>query len=63
MEFTVQVSINASAEKVWEVISTNFNDISEWSSFVITSHGIPNLPTGSGRICNVKGAGEVVEKL
>jgi hypothetical protein len=63
MNFTKQVTINASADKVWEIIGTNFNDISEWSSFVITSEANPDVEPGAGRVCHVKGAGEVVENL
>ena len=63
MQFTKQVTINASADKVWEILGTQFNNISEWSSLVVTSNAIPNLPEGSGRICHVKGFGETVEKL
>ena len=63
MEFSKQITVNASAERVWKVIGEDFNDISEWSSFVNTSEAIPNLPEGSGRVCDVKGVGEIVETI
>ena len=63
MEYSTQVTVNASAEKVWKIIGTDFNDISEWASFVITSEANPDLPEGGGRVCNVKGAGEIYETI
>ncbi len=63
MEFERQVAVNASADKVWKIIGTDFNNISEWASPVLESHAIPSLPEGSGRVCNVKGAGKVTEAL
>jgi len=63
MEFERKATINASADKVWKIIGTDFNDISEWASPVLESHAIPNLPEGSGRVCNVEGAGKVIEAL
>ena len=63
MEFNRQVTINASADKVWKIVGTDFNNISEWASPVLESHAIPDLPPGSGRVCNVKGVGKVVEAL
>ena len=63
MEFSTQITVNASAEKVWKIIGTNFNDISEWASFVVTSEANPDLPDGGGRVCNVKGVGEVYETI
>lgn len=63
MQFSKQTTINTSADKVWEILGTNFNNISEWASFVLDSQAIPDLPEGSGRICNVKGLGETYERL
>ena len=64
MELTKQVTINASAEKVWKIVGDDFNDVSEWASPVLESHANPNLPPGEkGRVCQVKGAGEVVENV
>ncbi|MBV7337438.1 SRPBCC family protein [Chloroflexi bacterium TSY] len=63
MEITRQVTVNASAEKVWNILGTDFNNISEWASFVIDSKAIPDMPPGSGRVCQVRGAGEVKETI
>ncbi len=63
MNVTRQVTVNAPADKVWSILGTDFNKISEWASFVIDSEGIPDLPSGSGRVCQVKGSGEVKETI
>lgn len=63
MEFKRNVTVNAPADKVWEVLGPGFNDISNWASPVITSEPLPDLPAGSGRVCNVKGAGAVEETI
>ncbi len=63
MQFTKQITVDTSADKVWEILGTNFNDISEWASPVISSHAIPDLPAGSGRICQIKGLGETYERI
>ena len=63
MNITRQVTVNASADKVWKILGDDFNNISEWASFVVDSNAIPDQPEGSGRICNVKGTGEVVETI
>ena len=63
MEIKRQVTVNASADKVWKILGTDFNNISEWASSVLESKAIPDLPPGSGRVLNVKGLGEVVETI
>lgn len=64
MELTKQVTVNASADKVWKIVGTDFNDISEWASPVLESHANPNLPKGEkGRVCQVKGSGEIIENI
>ncbi len=63
MQVTRQTTVNISADKVWQILGTDFNNISEWAGIVLESNAIPDLPTGSGRICNVKGVGNTLEKL
>ncbi|MEM7126802.1 MAG: SRPBCC family protein [Chloroflexota bacterium] len=58
-----QVTVNAPADKVWNILGADFTNISEWASFVVESKPIPNMPEGSGRVCNVKGTGEVKETI
>lgn len=63
MQVTQQTTINASADKVWQILGTDFNNISDWAGIVLESNAIPDIPEGSGRICNVKGVGKTLEKL
>ncbi|WP_420630684.1 SRPBCC family protein [Candidatus Leptofilum sp.] len=63
MQITRATTVNVSADKVWKILGTDFNNISEWASVVLDSEAIPDMPTGSGRICNVKGIGNTLEKL
>ena len=64
MELTKQMTVNASADKVWKIVGTDFNDISEWASPVLDSHANPDLAPGEkGRVCEVKGAGQVIENI
>lgn len=64
MNFTKTVTINTSADKVWQIVGTDFNDVAQWASPVLESHANPDLPEGEkGRVCQVKGVGRVVENI
>ena len=63
MQVSLQTTVNASADKVWKILGSDFNKVSEWAGIVLDSKAIPDLPAGSGRICNVKGVGETLEKI
>ena len=63
MELTRQTTINASADKVWKILGADFNNISEWASFVLESKADPDLPDGGGRVCQVAGFGATTESL
>ncbi len=64
MEFSREITIDAPVEKVWKIIGTDFNEISEWASPVLDSHANPALADGEeGRICQAEGFGEIVETL
>ena len=59
MKFTKQISINASAEKVWDILGRDFANIGVWSTAV--SHSVANdklapvnnSPVG-GRLCDTR---------
>ena len=63
MQVTKSTTVNTSADKVWKILGSDFNNISEWASPVLDSNAIPDMPEGSGRVCNVKGIGNTLEKL
>jgi len=57
MKFTKQITINASADKVWEVAGRKFADIGEWATGVSKSSAHNNTPTINsspvgGRVCS-----------
>jgi carbon monoxide dehydrogenase subunit G len=63
MEFRKQITINKSADDVWKIVGTDFNEVSDWSSFVITSNGDNPPAVGEARVCDVNGMGQVVETI
>lgn len=56
MKLTKQFTVNASADHLWEIMGTQFADISSWASGVYASQGhyngdrLPGAPY-SGRVC------------
>ena len=63
------VKINANAEKVWDIIGPNFVNISTWGRTIEKSwvnkdvkNKFSDAPAG-GRFCQVKGLGEIDEKI
>ncbi len=63
MQVHRQIEIKASADKVWKIVGTDFNNISEWSSSVSESHAASDTSPHGGRVCQIKGGGELVETL
>jgi hypothetical protein len=63
MEFVKQATIDAPADRVWQILGPEFNEISNWSSFVEVSQQDPDLADGEGRVCEVQGMGDVREVL
>lgn len=56
MKLTKQFTVNASANRLWEIMGIQFADISKWASSVYASHGhyngtrLQEAPY-SGRVC------------
>ncbi len=64
MEIQRQITVNIPADRVWKIVGTDFNDVSQWASFVQTSQANPDLAEGElGRVCDVNGFGKVVENI
>lgn len=63
------VTIHASADRVWEIIATEFLEISKWARDVNDSYDNPSattVPEGApsgGRYCEVSGFGKVDEHI
>ena len=63
MEFEKQITVNASADKIWKILYTDFNEIKDWSSFVQQSTQNSEVADGAGRVCEVRGEGDVIENI
>lgn len=66
MKLSSQLTIHASADKVWSVIAHDFARIGEWASGVAQSKvnikaNAPNGATVGGRVCSVPGFGDLEE--
>lgn len=69
LDIKLSKEINASADKVWEILGPNFLSISEWGTGILTSVNNPQAdiqfekaPAG-GRFCEVKGFGKFEELI
>jgi len=60
MQLIRTININVSADHVWGIVGTNFNDIGKLTSQVISSMPNPDLPEGAGRVCTLTG-GQITE--
>jgi hypothetical protein len=59
-------TINTSAERVWEILSGEFTDISSWARNVAHSkarESADTLAVGGGRVCEVPGFGLTDERF
>lgn len=66
MEFKKNIEIDASADRVWEVVAREFDRVGAWSSAVESSGpnvkaAIPEGATVGGRICATPGFGDLEE--
>lgn len=46
-----QITVNASAERLWEILVEDYDQISGWASAVLESGPNPQVPVGDGRVC------------
>lgn len=66
MKFEKRKIIDASADRVWEVVAHDFADVGEWSSAVAASSPNSAAPTPAGatvggRVCATPGFGDLEE--
>ena len=66
MEFKKNLNINATADRVWEVVAHDFDGVGMWSSGVASSGPnidatVPDGATVGGRICATPGFGDLKE--
>lgn len=67
MQIKQQFTVNASAERLWEIMGLQFSDVSNWASNIYSSqaHNIGIVPLGascSGRVCETS-MGSFQEKI
>lgn len=63
-----QITINASAKKIWDVLANDFENISLWASVITKSKAITGIPSPKGakvggRICSAPGFSEAQEEF
>jgi Polyketide cyclase / dehydrase and lipid transport len=69
MSIKTSTKINASADRVWEVIAKDFLNISKWARDVnasydnFSTHSKPEGAPAAGRFCEVSGFGKVDEHI
>ena len=69
LNVTSSSTINATADRVWEVLADDFLDIALWARDVNSSgdnHSSVSVPDGApagGRFCDVNGLGQVDERI
>ena len=66
MELKKTISINSSADDVWEIVAHQFERVGEWSSAVLSSEAnievaTPDGALVGGRVCDVPGIGDLNE--
>ena len=63
MNVQTSTTIDASAETLWAILATDYNNIGDWTTAVLHSEQDPDLPEGEGRIIQVPRLGEVREPI
>ena len=63
MEVNRQITVNASADKVWKILGTDFNEVRVWASRMLDSHGSDELGPKGGRVVQTIEYGEAKETL
>lgn len=63
MEFTRKTTIDAPADKVWDILGNGYSNIGDWTSQVLESHGPEKVRAGDARVCQTPGFGDTLETL
>ncbi|MFT7475178.1 MAG: hypothetical protein ACI81L_002115 [Verrucomicrobiales bacterium] len=66
MEFKKKIGIQASTDRVWQVVAHEFDSVGTWSSAIASSAAnhdvaVPEGATVGGRVCATSGFGEIEE--
>ena len=63
MKVQQQININASADKVWKILGTDFGAVDEWAARMLDSQGDKALGPKGGRVVQTVEYGEATETL
>jgi len=63
-----KITINATADRAWEILAHQFGSIGEWASIIteskaVVDEGEADFNSVTGRVCTAKGFGDTVEEL
>ncbi|MEM8863290.1 MAG: SRPBCC family protein [Chloroflexota bacterium] len=58
-----QLTINASADKLWQILGDDYAKVGDWTTQVLSSAPNPDLPVGQGRVCETDGFGDAKETI
>lgn len=61
MEVIRAITINASANRLWQILAEDYDKVGEWTSEIPESSPNPDLPVGEGRVCTTPDFGDVKE--
>ena len=63
MKVNRQLTINASADKLWQILGDDYAKVGDWTTQVLSSAPNPDLPVGQGRVCETDGFGDAKETI
>ena len=58
-----ELTINASADRLWQILGDDYAKVGEWTTQVLSSQPNPDLRVGEGRVCVTDGFGDAKETL
>ncbi|MEM7028613.1 MAG: SRPBCC family protein [Chloroflexota bacterium] len=63
MDVIRKITVNASAEKLWQILADDYDKVGEWTSEIHVSTPNPDLPVGQGRVCTTPNFGDAKETI
>jgi len=63
MNVLTSQTVDASADTLWAILATGYNNIADWTPMVSHSEQDPDLPEGEGRIIHSTSLGEAREPI
>lgn len=63
MDVIRKIDVEASAERLWQILAEDYDRVGEWTSEINQSAANPDLAPGEGRVCTTPGFGDVKETI